>query len=107
MHKYFIIVIPENKKRQANLYADGINEDKPKNTGNEKTFSVPLWPISANTEKDAPTHYWCCWWMSEKEQQRAVVTATPAIGAEIYECPPASPEDVLSRLNLKTKDIVL
>ena len=108
MNKYIIIVIPESKKLQANLYADGINEDKPKNTGNEKTFSVPLWPLAANTETDPPTHYWCCWWMSDKEQQRAKGFDTPAFGAVIREWEMGTPfPNVLEELGLKTRDLEL
>ena len=104
-HLYVVIVIPEAKSHQANLHADGINEKKAKNTGNEKTFSIPLWPFSANTEKDAPTHFWCCWWMSSKEQQRSTAFDTPAFGARKYFWPPTSPEEILKELGLKTREL--
>lgn len=108
MNKYLIIVVPAGKKLQANLYADGINEAKPKNTGNEKTFTVPLWPLAADTNKDPASHYWCCWWMSDKEQQRAAgLTEAPAFGGKIYEWPPTSPDKVLAELGLKIKDLTL
>jgi len=105
-HSYVFIIIPVGKQLQANNYADAINESKPKNTGNEKTFSVPLWPLSADTETDPPTHYWCCWWMSDKEQQR-VQTCALDLEAKVYDSSVWTGAKVLADRKLKTKDIMI
>lgn len=58
MFKYLIIIIQEDIKSAANIAADKQDSGK-----TSKTFTVPLWPLTADTSKNVPSHRWCCWWV--------------------------------------------
>ena len=63
MNSYIVIVIPENKEKQANKDADKIDHGK-----TSRTFTVPL---SANGKLPA-THRWCCWWMNIETELKEI-----------------------------------
>jgi len=60
MNSYIIIVVPENKKTNANLDADKLDSGR-----TSKTFTVGL----SSDGKFPITSRWCCWWMSDDEKK--------------------------------------
>jgi hypothetical protein len=54
-NSYIVIVIPENKEKQANKDADKIDSGK-----TSKTFTVKL----SQNGKLPNSHRWCSWWMN-------------------------------------------
>ena len=96
---YLIIVIPVDKTTDANKDADKVDKGK-----TSRTFTVGLSPDG----KLPITHYWCCWWVSPKENTdlRKDFQGTPdQIGGKhnsrVFDRKDWTPEQVLEKLNLK------
>ena len=109
MNKYIVGIVPQNKKDAANIDADKVNKGK---TG--KTFTIPLWPLKADTQKDLPTYTWFCWWMSDEEEKEIRKDFDPADptnptnknSSKIYDLSKGwIAETILADNNLKTIEI--
>jgi hypothetical protein len=61
MNKYIVMIIPIDKKSNANLDANKVDKGR-----TSKTFTVGLSPNG----KLPITHHWCCWWMSDDEEKQ-------------------------------------
>lgn len=101
MNKYVVMIIPIDKKSNANLDANKVDKGR-----TSKTFTVGLSPDG----KLPITAHWCCWWMSDEEEEKIRKDFDPADptnptdkhSSKIYDLSKGwTPESILQDNNLK------
>jgi len=94
------MVIPADKKRNANIDANKVDNRK-----TSKTFTVGLYPDG----KLPITHYWCCWWVSDSEKNEIKKDFTGTVdnvgtkhSSRVFDSLDGwTPERVLEKMSLK------
>jgi hypothetical protein len=89
-----IVIVPAANVAAATAAAKVLDP-----VGGDKTFNVAL--NASGDEKDAATHYWCCWYLDDakRAQFQAALASVPGVTYADHEA--TTPEQVLTAKAIK------